>query len=119
LGLNFLILKKILKRFIAKEVSLFMVLFLLKLEKRRRKKNSFSGLPLPDFGLLYKHKEYVRFALLAYLNLALAVRQKSFKGFQRSIEVLEAAIIDLKLRKKVISLTKKLFNLLPENQFKS
>jgi hypothetical protein len=93
--------------------------FFVEVEKEAKKKDSFSGLPLPDFGFLYKHKEYVRLALLAYLNLALVVRQKSFKGFQRSIDVLEAAIIDLKLRKKVISLTKELFDLLPKNQFKS
>lgn len=87
-------------------------------KKETEKKDSVSGLPSPDFNFLYKHKEYVRFAILAYLNLSLFIKLKKFDGFERSIDVLETAVIDLKLRKKVILLTKKLFGLLPASQFK-
>jgi len=92
--------------------------FFAEVGKEAKKKDSVSALPLPDFSFLYKHKEYVRFALLAYLNLALSVKSKNFDGFKRPIDVLEAAIIDLKLRKKVIFLTKGFFSLLPISQFK-
>jgi len=92
--------------------------FFAEVGKEAKKKDSVSALPLPDFHFLYKHKEYVRFALLAYFNLALAIKSRKFKGFQRTIDILEAAIIDLKLRKKVISLTKEVLNFLPASQFK-
>jgi len=92
--------------------------FFAEVGKEAKKKDSVSALPLPDFNFLYKHKEYVRFALLAYLNLSLSIKSKNFNEFKRSIDVLEAAVIDLKLRKKVIFLTKELFRLLPTNQFK-
>lgn len=92
--------------------------FFAEVGKKAKDKDSVSALPLPDFHFLYKHKEYVRLALLAYLNLAFIVKEKNIVGFQRTIDVLEAAIIDLKIRKKVVLHTREIFSLLPIEQFK-
>lgn len=83
----------------------------------KKEKNSVLPLALPDFKLLYKHKEYVRFALLAYINLAFMTKMNKFTGLKRPIDVLEGAIIDLRLRKRVIGYTAELFKLLPTRQF--
>lgn len=92
--------------------------FFAEVGKEARNKNSVSALPLPDFNFLYKHKEYVRFALLAYLNLALAIKAGKFEKLKGPIDILETSIIDLKLREKMVSLTKEVFSFLPIGQFK-
>ena len=59
-------------------------------------------LPLPPFADLYRQKECVRQALLAYLYLNKVRRSTTeFKGFETVIEILEEAIINLDLREKV------------------
>jgi hypothetical protein len=72
-----------------------------------------NNLPTPNFQRLYEYKEYVRFALVAYLNLAQAIRSKrlEFDGFV--MEALEQAIIDTNLRKKIIIETKSIFDSMP------
>ncbi len=78
-------------------------------------KESPKEIPIPDFDLLYKHKEYVRFALVAYLNLAKAVKAGSIKEVKSVIDALERAVIDIKLRQELIDETKKIFSLMPVN----
>jgi hypothetical protein len=81
----------------------------------KRSKRSFSNLPLPDFNLLYRHKEYVRWALFAYLHLASQIQTEPMFGrFKTVIDLLEAAIIDVDLRKRLTITTSKLFKLMPK-----
>jgi len=82
---------------------------------KKRKNNAFPFSP-PDFKLLYRQKEFVRLALLAYLNLAFAIKSGDFGRGVKPIDVLEKAIIDLELRQKVVSLTEEVFSLLPSDQ---
>ncbi len=74
-----------------------------------------NNLPSPDFDLLYKHKEYVRYALVAYLYLALLIKNNSteYKNHKTVMEALEESIIDVELREKLIVDTKRLFSLMP------
>ena len=74
---------------------------------------AYNNIPIPDFDLLYKHKEYVRLALVTYLNLAKIVRSGGIDGAKSVMEVLERAIMDVQLREKIIMETKKLFTLMP------
>ena len=69
--------------------------------------------------LLYKHKEYVRFAFVAYLNLARVTRSGGINGIKSVIETLEQAIIDTKLRKQIINETEKIFTLMPNPNIKT
>ncbi|MGO9264976.1 MAG: hypothetical protein ACLQBA_08830 [Candidatus Binataceae bacterium] len=80
----------------------------------KRSKRNFSNLPLPDFGLLGQHKEYVRWASVAYLGLARIIKTEAFPGFGRVIDLLEAAIIDVDLRKRITLETGKIFRLMPK-----
>ncbi len=73
-----------------------------------------NNIPIPDFGLLYKHKEYVRFALVAYLNLAKIVRSVGVAGITSAMDGLEQAIINIKLREQITAETEKIFALMPE-----
>lgn len=82
--------------------------FFAEVGKEAKNKNSVVALPIPDFDFLYKHKEYVRFALIAYLNLASALPHR----FKKVIDVLEEAIIDMTLREKVVHCTKDIFDVL-------
>lgn len=77
---------------------------------------NYDNLPVPDFGLLYKQKEYARFALVAYLHLAMLTRQNptEYKNNKTAMLALEQAIIDIELRGKIVEETQKLFSLLPE-----
>lgn len=81
-------------------------------------KNANNNLPVPDFNLLYKHKEYVRFSLVAYLNLARAMMSGSIEGASSVMDALEKAIIDIHLREEIIVETKKIFALMPESTLK-
>src|SRR3989344_8411629 len=82
--------------------------FFLQIAKDSPKAN--NNIPVPDFGLLYRHKEYVRFALVAYLNLA-----RVFKSENSSVMgMLEQAVIDIDLRKKITQETEKVFALMPK-----
>lgn len=73
-----------------------------------------NNTPIPDFNLLYKHKEYVRFALVAYLNLARILKLESVERVKSVMEILEQAVIDIKLREKLNKDTEKVFALMPK-----
>lgn len=75
------------------------------------------GLPLPDFNFYRKHKEYVRFALVAYLFLALKIKEREFSEQTRVIDLLEAGIVDIGLRKRIVGFVDEIFSLLPKDQF--
>ncbi len=81
---------------------------------------AYNNIPTPDFGLLYKHKEYVRYALVAYLHLALLIKQNpsEYKDHKTVMGALEESIIDTELREKLVAKTKKLFSLMPKVDFK-
>ena len=87
--------------------------FFLQIAKETPK--AYNNIPTPDFRLLYKHKEYVRYALVAYLYLALLIKQNptEYKNHKTVMRVLEESIIDTELREKLIADTKKLFSLMP------
>lgn len=80
--------------------------------------DAYNNIPTPDFELLYKHKEYVRLALISYLNLAKIVRAGGIEGVSTVMDALEKAIIDTKLRDKLTAETQKLFALMPEPTLK-
>ncbi len=82
----------------------------------RDSKDAFNNLPIPDFNLLYQQKEYVRWALVAYLHLAQLVKSKPapYGGATKVIRVLENSIIDMELRKKVLADVEKVLSLLPK-----
>lgn len=71
--------------------------------------------PLPDFGLLYKQKEYVRMALVACLHLANSIKDnpEKYKNNTSIIDVFESSIIDIELRNIVVDDIKELFSLMP------
>lgn len=81
----------------------------------RESKRAFNKLPLPDYDLLHKNKEYVRFALAAYLHLAhiLKSEPESLGKHQSVMNMLEEAIIDIKLRQNISAETQKLLALMP------
>ena len=79
---------------------------------------AYNNLPTPNFDLLYKHKEYVRLALIAYMNLAKIIQSEGIDNVGSVMDALERAIIDIELREKLIAETKKLFALMPEPTFK-
>lgn len=93
--------------------------FFAEVGKDAKKEDKVTALPLPNFDLLSKHKNYVRIALLAYLNLAMAIKKSKIawdkKGIKRTIDLLEEAIIDLSLRKEVEFETRQLFKLIKTN----
>jgi len=73
-----------------------------------------SEMPSPDFRFLYKQKEYIRFLLVAYLNLnKLRTEQEIFTEAKNIIELLDNSIIDYELRKQIQSHTKKILRLVP------
>ena len=78
---------------------------------------AFNNIPSPDFKLLYKHKEYVRFALAACLNLAKVVDSWSIEGVKSVMDLLERAIIDIGLRERVTTETEALFALMPKPDY--
>lgn len=77
---------------------------------------AFNNIPTPDFNLLYKHKEYVRYAFTAYLHLSVLIKQNpaNYKNHQTVMSMLEDSLIDIELREKVIQATKDLFSLMPK-----
>jgi hypothetical protein len=66
-------------------------------------KNGLAQLPQPPFDFLYKLKEYVRVALVAYLYLhnILETDRSAFPGCDSVLQLLERAIIDTGLRSTV------------------
>lgn len=80
--------------------------------------NAFNNIPIPDFHLLYKHKEYVRVAVVAYLNLAKIIKEGGIDGVKSVMDALEQSIINVPLREKLIKETQELFALMPEPTLK-
>ena len=76
--------------------------FFQSLAKHVKVADQLGQLPLPPFADLYRQKECVRQALLAYLYLNKIRRSTAeFEGFATVIEILEEAIINLDLRENV------------------
>lgn len=85
----------------------------------KESKKAFHKLPIPDISLLYKQKEYVRWALVGYLHLAQCIKLEStdFGDAGKVIEVLERAIIDIELRRKLTIEAERIFSWMPEPNF--
>ena len=83
-------------------------------------KTAFNSLPTPDINLLYKQKEYVRWALVAYLHLAQCIKSKptDFGDAEKVIAVLERAIIDIEFRRKITTEAEKVFSWMSEPSFR-
>lgn len=72
------------------------------LSKKFKIEDRIGRLPLPPFSDLYRQKECVRQALVAYLYLhKIRCLTDEFKGFRTVIDILEEAIINLEVRDKV------------------
>lgn len=84
----------------------------------RESPRAHNNLPVPDFKRLYIYKEYVRFALVAYLNLARIIRSNDIQDLDSVMNGLERAIIDLPLRERLIAETRKIIELMPPPKFK-
>lgn len=85
----------------------------------KESKKALHKLPIPDISLLYKQKEYVRWALVGYLHLAQCIKLESndFGDAGKVIEVLERAIIDIELRRKLTIEAERVFSWMPEPNF--
>lgn len=83
-----------------------------------KSKLSDGGPPLPDFGLLQKHKEYVRCALVACLALAMMFqsRRENFGQAKNVMGALENALIDTALRSRVVAMADEVLALLPKSE---
>ena len=81
------------------------------------KDNSHSNgdLPVPDFALLYRHKEYVRLAFVAYLYLAKIIKSGEIVNVTNAMDALEQAIMDVGLREQIIAKSQKILTLVPES----
>ncbi len=79
-------------------------------------KRANNNLPSPDFNILYKQKEYVRWALVAYLHLAKLIKLNptAYDNAKTVIDLLEQAIIDIELRKKLLGELEAIFALMPK-----
>jgi hypothetical protein len=77
--------------------------FFLRAKKHTEIENGLAKLPSPPFEFLYRQKEYLRYALIAYLYLSKIHRsdKQEFKSRKNVMEILELSIIDLDLRAKV------------------
>lgn len=73
-----------------------------------------NNIPMPDFSMLIKHKEYVRFALVGCIYLAKIIKANDIKGAKSVMDVLEQAIIDVELRNKLNMEVEKIFTLMPK-----
>lgn len=81
----------------------------------KRSKKQGGDPPSPDFGVLEQQKHHVRYALSAYLYLALKLRtQPSIYNDAASVMIaLENAIINVDLRLRIIDDAEKVLSLLP------
>lgn len=87
--------------------------FFQSLKKKMKVQNGFAELPSPPFQFLYSQKENVRLALIAYLYLDKARRLNSadFKC-ESVLQLLERAIIDVKVRGLIEAHTAEILGLL-------
>lgn len=69
---------------------------------KKSKKND-HNLPVPDFSILETQKNLARSCLVAYLHLAKQLKSKPahFGGASNVMDLLERAMLDLELRKKI------------------
>lgn len=81
----------------------------------KKSKHDSGVIPHPDFSLLYSYKEYVRWALVAYLYLAKLIRDNPpyFNDNKSFILALEESIINIELRKKIVDAVDRLFSFMP------
>lgn len=77
-----------------------------------------GGPPLPGFDLLQKHKEYIRWALVAYLKLAMMFRSRpqEFGEAKNVMGALENALIDMALRSRLVAMAEEAMTLLPKKE---
>lgn len=74
-----------------------------------------NNIPVPDFDLLKRQKEYVRYALVAYLNLTRVINKIDNRSTNTVINLIEEAIIDYAIRDKIIDETKRIFEFMPRS----
>jgi hypothetical protein len=81
----------------------------------KESKHAFNNIPLPDFNLLCKQKEYVRWSLATYLYLAKTIREnpEEYTPIKKTIHLLEQSIIDVEVRNKMLREARIIFDLLP------
>ena len=77
------------------------------------------GLPVPNYLALEAHRERVRWALAAYLQLSQLHRKNPdrYNHQLKIIDVLETAVTDEPLRQRVLKDLEPLFALLPRSPF--
>lgn len=85
----------------------------------KKNKNSDEAMPpLPDFDKLHRMKECLRFSFVAYLHLhakKVVKTEPAFDSFENVQKLLEEAILNTELRKKIIKIVKPVVDLLPES----
>ncbi len=81
--------------------------FYLKLAK------SSDQLPTPNFNLLHQQTEFVRWSLIGCLHLFQVINNGSKYPQKSVMSVLEAAIVDVKLRESILNDVSEVFSLLP------
>ena len=88
--------------------------FFRRLSKETKAPQGMAELPHPPFDFLYKQKEHVRIALVAYLYLhgVFQADRAAFVGCDNVLQILERAIIDTKLRSAVEEQTSQILGLL-------
>ena len=79
--------------------------------KQTKKKQ--ANVFLPDFNLLEKNKEYIRFALASYLFLHKLLQDDDKYKSDNVMSLLESAIIDIDLRGEIIKDIRPIIELLP------
>lgn len=76
-----------------------------------------SGYPIPDIHLLKKQMEYIRWIMITYFYLNKVVREKPDEFNKRTtMKVLEDALIDINLRRKIHTEIEAVFDLHPSAQ---
>ena len=70
---------------------------------------------MPDFGVLEEQRNYVRYALSAYLYLAFKLRTQpsTYDGAASVMIALETAIINVDLRRRIVDDAEMVLSLLP------
>lgn len=81
----------------------------------KQAKRSDGNLPVPDYAVLYAHKEYARWALTGWLSIALSLKShvNRYPRCQNVIEALERAVIDVGLRQQLVSDAETVWALMP------
>jgi hypothetical protein len=78
------------------------------------KKSKSDDIPVPDFNMLYKHKECARWALIGYLYLANITKNDTNKYQGKNVmQLIEESILNVELRKTISEDVENIFTLLP------